>query len=205
MFASTQGSYLKINLFLIWHSTLLEFSSIGSRSISKKKKKTLLICRDVNTTKRKMQMWVHRTTKEKANRRQRGGDPAGEHSWFCHDSGSAMRNVRKANARNTGNDVLENPHPTGEVSVPGSEREQAQALCMWGDPAAGGISPKWVLCCEQGLRCLGRSSWTHCAGSAQSTTGSAGPVGDVTTVLHPSRGSYDPLKSSWNRLPDSIP
>ena len=40
MFASTQGPYLKINLFLIWHSTLLEFSSIGSRSISKKKKKT---------------------------------------------------------------------------------------------------------------------------------------------------------------------
>ena len=41
-----------------------------------------------------------------------------------------MRNVRKANARKTGHDVLENPHPTGEVSVPGSEREQAQALRM---------------------------------------------------------------------------
>lgn len=38
MFASTQGSYLKINIFLIWHSTLLEFSSIESKSISKKRK-----------------------------------------------------------------------------------------------------------------------------------------------------------------------
>lgn len=58
MFASTQGSYLKINIFLIWQSTLLEFSSIESKSISKKrkKKKTLLICHDVNMTKRKTQM-----------------------------------------------------------------------------------------------------------------------------------------------------
>lgn len=39
MFASTQGSYLKINIFLIWQSTLLEFSSIESKSISKKRKK----------------------------------------------------------------------------------------------------------------------------------------------------------------------
>lgn len=71
-------------------------------------------------TKRKTQMWVHRTTKEEANRQQRGGDPVGEHSWFCRDSGGTMKNVRKANARKTGNNALENLHPTGEAWI--SER-----------------------------------------------------------------------------------
>lgn len=40
MFASTQGSYLKINIFLIWQKdTLLEFSSIESKAFPERKKK----------------------------------------------------------------------------------------------------------------------------------------------------------------------
>lgn len=58
-----------------------------------------------------------------------------------------MKNVRKASARKTGNDVLENLHPTGEVSVPESEREQAQALYMrgpcgwWSVPQVSSVLP----------------------------------------------------------------